>query len=86
MAHLSTMTTVALMVGSNRVISSGGITYPTGNSNLNPKAEKLLRRAIVERALEALQTDLTEQKLFYIDTDPMGDAASPAADERLTLP
>ena len=32
--------------------------------DLEPKAEKALRRAIVERALEALQVDLTEQRIF----------------------
>ena len=58
------MTPVALMVGSNRVIPGAGIVHPVGNADLDPKEEKALRRAIVERALEALQTDLTEQKLF----------------------
>ena len=63
-AHVSTMTPVALMVGSNRIIPGSGIVHPVGNADLDPKAEKTLRRAIVEKALEALQTDLTEQKLF----------------------
>jgi glycine reductase complex component B subunit gamma len=60
------MTPVALMVGSNRIIPAFGIVHPVGNADLAPKAEKALRRAIVERALDALQTDLTEQKLFPI--------------------
>ena len=63
-AHVSTMTPIALMVGSNRVIPGSGIIHPLGNVDLNPEAEKALRRAIVEKALEALQTELTEQKLF----------------------
>jgi len=58
------MTPVALMVGSNRIIPGSGIVHPVGNADLEPKAEKALRRAIVEKALEALQTELTEQKLF----------------------
>ncbi len=52
------------MVGSNRIIPGSGIVHPVGNADLEPKAEKTLRRAIMERALEALQTELTEQKLF----------------------
>ena len=58
------MTPVALMVGSSRVIPASGIVHPVGNVDLGPEAEKKLRRAIVEMALETLQTKLTEQKLF----------------------
>ena len=58
------MTPVALMVGSNRIIPGSGIVHPVGNADLDPEAEKALRRAIVEKALEALQTELQEQKLF----------------------
>jgi len=63
-SHVCTMTPVALMVGSNRIIPGSGIVHPVGNADLDPKAEKALRRAIVDRALEALQTELTEQKVF----------------------
>jgi glycine reductase len=58
------MTPVALMVGSNRVIPAHGIVHPVGNVELDAKSEKKLRRSVVEEALEALQIDLTEQKLF----------------------
>jgi betaine reductase len=58
------MTPVALMVGSSRVILGTGIVHPVGNVDLGADAEKTLRRAIVEMALEALRTKLTEQKLF----------------------
>lgn len=63
-AHVSTMTPIAVMVGANRIIPGSGVVHPVGNVDLDPKAEKTLRRAIVEKALEALQTELTEQKLF----------------------
>ena len=63
-AHLCTMTPVALMVGSNRIIPASGIMHPLGNPDLEPEAEKALRRTILEKALEALQTELQEQKLF----------------------
>ena len=65
-AHVCTMTPVALMVGSSRIILGAGIAHPVGNPDLDPKAEKALRRAIVEKALEALQTEIQEQKLFPI--------------------
>jgi len=52
------------MVGSSRIIPGSGIVHPVGNADLDPEAEKALRRAIVEKALEALQTELQEQKVF----------------------
>lgn len=56
------------MVGSNRIIPATSVVQPVGNADLEPKAEKALRRAIVEKALEALQAELQEQMLF---TRPM---------------
>ncbi len=58
------MTPVALMVGSNRIIPGSGIVHPVGNADLDPKVEKALRRAIIEKALEALQTEIEEPTLF----------------------
>ena len=58
------MTPVALMVGSNRIVPGSGIVHPVGDIDLDAKAEKTLRRTIVKKALDALQTDLTEQKVF----------------------
>jgi len=58
------MTPIALMVGSNRIIPGSGIIHPLGNADLDPKAEKALRRAIVEKAIEALQAEVQEQTLF----------------------
>ena len=58
------MTPVASMIGSIRIIVGAGIVHPVGNPGLDPKTEKALRRAIVERALETLVTDLKESKIF----------------------
>jgi glycine reductase complex component B subunit gamma len=62
------MTPVALMVGANRIIPGSGIVHPVGNADSDAAAEKALRRAIVEKALEALQTEQTEQKVFSSPT------------------
>jgi hypothetical protein len=35
-----------------------------GDRDLDPQAEKAVRRAIVEQALESLQADITEPKAF----------------------
>lgn len=58
------MTPVALMVGSNRVITGTGIIHPTGNINLDPDAEKTLRQAIVDKSLTALQAQIQKQTQF----------------------
>ena len=52
------------MVGSHRVVSGAGICHPVGNIELDQQMEKSLRHAIVEKALEALQTEVTEQRKF----------------------
>ena len=52
------------MVGSNRVVTGSKIVNPVGNADLNPQEEKGLRRAIVEKALKALETEVGEQTLF----------------------
>lgn len=54
------------MVGSNRIIPAPSIVHPLGNADLDAKAEKELRRAIVEKALEALQAEVQEQTLFAL--------------------
>lgn len=64
MAHVTTMTPIAVMVGSNRIIPGAGVIHPLGNADLDPQEEKALRRTIVEKALEALEMELKEQKLF----------------------
>ena len=40
------------------------IVNPLGNAELEPEAEKSLRRSIAERALTALQADVKETTLF----------------------
>jgi len=67
-AHITTMTPVSLMLGSHRIVTGAGICHPVGNIELDQKIEKSLRYAIVEKALEALQTEVTEQRLFQRST------------------
>ena len=54
-AQITSVTPVALMVGSGRVIRGSGICHPVGTIDLDPQVERALRRNIVEKALEALQ-------------------------------
>ena len=52
------------MVGSNRIIKGSKIVNPLGDVDLDPKNEKEMRRGIIEKALEALEAEVTEQTIF----------------------
>jgi len=52
------------MVGSNRIVPAQKIVSPLGNSALQPEDEKAMRKSLVKKALEVLQTDPEEQKVF----------------------
>jgi betaine reductase len=54
-AHVCTMTPVAEMVGSHRIVTGNGIVHPLGGSELSPAEERKVRRQILERALESLR-------------------------------
>jgi glycine reductase complex component B subunit gamma len=61
------MTPVAVMVGANRIVPAAGIIHPLGNADLSAEDEKALRRRIVERALQALQTEVVRPTVFTSD-------------------
>ncbi len=62
--HLCTIVPISKTVGANRIVPTIAIPYPLGNPSLTPKEEKELRRGIVETAIKALETEITEQTVF----------------------
>ena len=58
------MTPVAVMVGANRIVPAAGIIHPLGNAELSAEDEKTLRRRIVAKALQALQTEVVQPTVF----------------------
>ena len=62
--HICTVVPISLTVGANRIVPAIAIPHPLGNPALDPKEEKSLRRKIVERALAALETEVSEQTVF----------------------
>jgi glycine reductase len=48
---------VARMVGANRVVLGNGIVHVVGADGVPYAAEKKLRRQLIERALQALQSE-----------------------------
>jgi hypothetical protein len=47
---------IAKMVGSNRVVLGTGIVHVTGDAKLPLQDEKDLRRKLIQKALDALQS------------------------------
>ena len=62
--HIATVVPISLTVGANRIVPAVAIPFPLGNPKLDITDEKLLRRKLVEKALIALETPITEQTVF----------------------
>ncbi len=62
--HIATVVPISQTVGANRIVPAIAIPHPLGNPALTHEEEKELRRKIVEKALEALETPVDEQTVF----------------------
>lgn len=62
--HICTVTPISMTVGANRIVPAIAIPHPLGNPALDTDEEKALRRHIVEKALEALTTEVDGQTIF----------------------
>ena len=62
--HICTVTPISMTVGANRIVPAIAIPHPLGNPVLDKAEEKALRRHIVEKALEALTTEVDGQTIF----------------------
>lgn len=70
--HINAFLSIAKNVGSNRIVFGGDFTAPTGNPGLPPDREKVYRRNILDRALEALQTEVAGPTIFTVDAAKEG--------------
>lgn len=62
--HICTVVPISLTVGANRIVPAIAIPHPLGNPSLSKEDEKKLRRGIIDKALEALTTEISEQTVF----------------------
>ena len=62
--HVCTIVPISLTVGANRIIPAIAIPHPLGDPTRTPEEEKEIRRHLVEKALKALQTEVSEQTVF----------------------
>ena len=64
--HMCTVTPISMTVGANRIVPTIAIPHPLGNPALSHDEEKAIRRKLVERALEALTTEVEDQTIFEV--------------------
>ena len=62
--HICTIVPISKTVGANRIIPAVAIPHPLGDPTKTKAQEKALRRSLVEKALEAMQTKLEGQTVF----------------------
>ncbi len=63
--HINAFTSISKGVGANRIVFGGDFTAPTGNPDLPLDREKAYRRKIIDKALEALTTNVSGPHYFY---------------------
>ena len=61
---ISTIVPLAESIGPNRIVPGKAIPHPLGDPRLSRAEEKEFRRAIVRRALAALETEIEGQTVF----------------------
>ena len=65
--HMCTVVPISQTIGANRIIPAIGIPYPLGDPTQGEEESYKIRERLVERALKALQTPVTEQTVFEKD-------------------
>jgi len=63
---VTALPTIATMVGANRILRGVAVTNPVGDPALGANDELILRRRIVERALEMLATEVPARTVWRV--------------------
>ena len=62
--HVCTIVPISLTVGANRIVPAVAIPYPLGDPSKTHEEEEKIRRHLVEKALKARQTPVSDQTVF----------------------
>ena len=62
--HVCTVTPISMTVGANRIVPAIAIPHPLGDPKKTLEEEKVIRRTILEKALNALTTEVEDQTIF----------------------
>jgi betaine reductase len=63
-AVITALPPLAMQAGANRVVQGIKIEHVCGDPSLSPAADRALRHRLVEKALLALRTEVTQPTLF----------------------
>lgn len=63
-AHITTMSLISKQIGAHRIVTAIKIPHPCGDPELPVDADRAARRGILESAIAALQTDVSESTIF----------------------
>jgi glycine reductase len=55
---------ISKTVGANRIVPSIAIPHPLGDPEKSTEEERAIRRRLVEKALKAVETEISEQRIF----------------------
>lgn len=66
--HICTVTPISMTVGANRIVPGISIPHPAGNPHVSREEELKIREKIVRTALKALETEITEQTVFEVES------------------
>ncbi len=59
---------IASRVGAPRIVPTRGIPYPSGDPSLDAEHERAWRRRLLERALDAVTTPVSQPTVFDVET------------------
>jgi glycine reductase len=62
--HICSIVPISKTVGANRIVPAVAIPHPLGDPTKSREEEKALRRALVEKALRAMETKVEGQTVF----------------------
>lgn len=62
--HVCSIITISRTVGANRIVPSVAIPHPLGDPDKSPQEEQAIRRRLLEMALVALESAVSEQTVF----------------------
>lgn len=62
--HVCTVVPISLTIGANRIVPAIGIPYPLGDPLLGEEESYKIRLGLVKKALQALQTPVSDQTVF----------------------
>ena len=62
--QMATIVPIMMTVGANRIVPGVAIPHPIGSPELGAEGDRKVRRNLLNKALEALSTRVSEQTIF----------------------